>query len=72
VAVMDMEIVSSGEIEQLLGELPHLRIVCNHRLADDELWIAALNAGAADCCLSSDTKSIVNAALGNHGRAAAA
>lgn len=72
VAVVDMEVVSSGEIEQFLSELPHLRVVCNHRIADDELWMTALNAGAADCCISSDIKSIVNAALRQSGHAAAA
>jgi len=62
--VLDMEAASLDDLRYLSRELPATRIVCNHRIADEQLWIAALNAGAADCCASSDRKAIVNAALG--------
>ena len=71
--VVDMEAASLEDLRYLSRELPGTRIVCNHRVADEELWIAALNAGADDCCASSDHKAIVNAALGHpNGRSEAA
>jgi hypothetical protein len=33
--------------------------VCTHRVADEEMWAAALNAGASDMCPAFDTKAIV-------------
>ena len=35
--------------------------MCNHRLADEEMWTATLNAGAADCRPSQDARGIVRA-----------
>jgi len=29
--------------------------VCTHRVADEEMWAAALNAGASDMCPAFDT-----------------
>ena len=50
VLVLDMETFSCNEVEQIHHEFPSLSIVCTHRLADDELWTAALSHGAADMC----------------------
>jgi DNA-binding NarL/FixJ family response regulator len=66
VVILDMELVSLSELEQLSHDFPGVSIVCNHRLANDELWAAALGAGAADCCPSSDTQSILQSAI-RHG-----
>jgi DNA-binding NarL/FixJ family response regulator len=65
VAILDMEAASMSDVEHLSREFPKARIVCTHRLADDNMWTAALNAGAADVCPPSDTRGIVRAALGN-------
>jgi hypothetical protein len=62
--VLDLEAASLDDLRYLSRELPGTRIVCNHRVADEKLWIAALDAGADDCCASSDYKAIVRAALG--------
>jgi DNA-binding NarL/FixJ family response regulator len=62
--IVDLELIGLNDLAALTNELPHVRTVGNHRLADEKLWLAALNAGAADCCASSDPKAIVNAALG--------
>jgi DNA-binding NarL/FixJ family response regulator len=64
-AIVDMEIASMSDIEILHRDFPVVGIVCTHRLADEEMWTAALDAGAADVCPSSDTRSIVMAALHN-------
>jgi len=50
VLVLDMEASRSDEIERLHREFPSLRIVCTHRLADEQLWTEAMNHGAADVC----------------------
>ena len=54
---------SLSEVARLCHDFPAISIVCNHRLADEEMWAATLNAGAADCCPSHDTRDIVRAAL---------
>jgi len=63
VAVLDVEMVPLSVIESLHREFNGVCIVATHRLADDEMWTAALNAGAVDICSSRDTPSIVSSAL---------
>ena len=63
VVVLDMEVASLKDVETLAQEFPGLSIVCNHRLADDNLWTATLNAGAADCFDSYDVSGILRAAM---------
>ena len=62
VAIVDLEAATLIEIDELRREFPELGIVCTHRLADEELWAAALNAGALDCCHPADVRSLVHAA----------
>ena len=65
VAILDMEAASLSDVEHLSREFPRACIVCTHRLADEDMWAAALNAGAADVCPPSDTPGILRAALKN-------
>lgn len=65
VVILDVEKITFREIEHLSREFPGVCIVCTHRLADEEMWTMALNAGAADICPSSDTRAILAAALRN-------
>jgi len=65
VAILDMEAASLSDVEHLSHEFPQACIVCTHRCADEELWAAALRAGACDVCPSGDTRGIVRAAAGN-------
>lgn len=65
VAVLDIETASLSEVEHLSHDFPGASIVCTHRVADEEMWAAALQAGAADVCPADDIPSIVRAALGN-------
>lgn len=62
VAVVDLELASVREVQQLNREFPATTIVCTHRLADEKMWTEALSAGAADCCHNSDVRAIVLAA----------
>jgi DNA-binding NarL/FixJ family response regulator len=65
VIILDMEMASLVEVERLSHEFPGLSVVCTHRLADEEMWTAALSAGASDICPTYDTHSILTAALHN-------
>jgi len=68
VAILDLEKASLSDVKSLAVDFPGASIVCTHRCADEEMWTAALNAGASDVCSSSDTSGIVRAALGNAGK----
>ena len=59
IAIMDMEAASLSDVEHLSREFPKACIVCTHRLADEDMWTAAVNAGAVDVCPPSDTQGIL-------------
>jgi DNA-binding NtrC family response regulator len=65
VAILDLEQASLSDVESISHEFPTACILCTHRCADEEMWAAALNAGACDVYPAQDTRSIVRAALGN-------
>jgi DNA-binding NtrC family response regulator len=65
VAIVDMELASISEVQMLARDFPGICVVCTHRLADEEMWAAALNAGATDICPSDDTRSILTAVMRN-------
>jgi DNA-binding NarL/FixJ family response regulator len=60
--VIDLESASLTEVELLKKEFDGVRVICNHRVADEEMWTRTLNVGADDCCPSSDTRAILSAA----------
>ncbi len=62
-AILDLEVVGVAGLQALRRDFASLSIVCTQRLPDDKLWAAALNAGALDCCHTSDVRSIVLAAM---------
>jgi DNA-binding NarL/FixJ family response regulator len=62
VAIVDLEMANMSDVAKLTRELPGACIVCNHRLADEEMWTEALSAGATDVCPSTDICAIVSAA----------
>jgi len=60
-AILDLELASVDEVEQLARDFQQMNIVCTHRIPDDEMWASALAAGAIDCCPSDDAAGIVSA-----------
>ena len=60
-AVIDLETVGIEEVEQLCRDFRNTSVVCTHRLADDEMWSLALEAGAIDCCFTEDVGGILQA-----------
>jgi DNA-binding NarL/FixJ family response regulator len=65
IVIVDMEAISLSGVQHLCREFPRASVVCTHRLADEEMWTSALNAGAADICPPNDTKAVLMAALRN-------
>ena len=65
IAILDMEAASIPDVENLSREFPTACIVCTHRLADEDMWTAAMNAGAVDIHPPSDTRGILRTALQN-------
>ncbi|MGA2961856.1 MAG: hypothetical protein ABSD96_09295 [Candidatus Korobacteraceae bacterium] len=66
--VVDLELVNFRELHEICGRYRNSAVICTHRLADDEMWVAALAAGATDCCAPSDIHSILRAASDAHFR----
>jgi DNA-binding NarL/FixJ family response regulator len=63
IAVVDVEALRFPEVETLHRDFPSLLIVCTHRIPDEELWMAALEAGAVDVCPVDDVEAVLNSAL---------
>lgn len=61
--ILDVDTIALNQVSGLLKELPGITIVCTHRSADDPVLDEVLAAGAADCCLESDIRAIVHAAI---------
>ena len=63
VVILDMEYSRLTDIRNLHHDFPSLPIVCTHRIPDEELWIAALEAGASDVCPADDVQNVLSSAL---------
>ena len=61
--VLDMENSRLTDVQSLRNDFPALPIVCTHRVPDEELWIAALEAGASDVCQADDAQDILTSVL---------
>ncbi|MFZ0318580.1 MAG: hypothetical protein WAL56_05590 [Candidatus Sulfotelmatobacter sp.] len=61
--VLDIENSHLTDVRGLHHDFPSLPIVCTHRLPDEELWVAALEAGASDVCPSDDVQNVLSAVL---------
>lgn len=60
-AVLDLELVDLEVVSQLAHKFGDVTIVCTHRSPDEQTWLKALNAGAAELCHPLDLASIVRA-----------
>ena len=56
--VVDLELVNFQELHKICAWHRKTAVICTHRLADEEMWVAALAAGAADCCAPGDIAGI--------------
>jgi DNA-binding NarL/FixJ family response regulator len=63
VLVVNIENLRLRDVEILHREFPALPIVCTHRVPDEEMWMAVLEAGAADICPSYDASHLLASVL---------
>jgi DNA-binding NarL/FixJ family response regulator len=61
--IVDLETATLGDVESLKRDFKETRIVCNHRVADEQMWARSLEVGAEDCCPSSDMRGILFATM---------
>jgi DNA-binding response OmpR family regulator len=73
VLVLDIEDGNLTDVEVLHRDFPKLTIVCTHRVPDEDLWMAALEAGASDVCPADDVNIVLASVLRHveHAQAAA-
>ena len=60
-AILDLNVVSLDSIQELSQKFQDVAFVCTHHAPDAEVYLACVQAGAADCCHASDIPSIVRA-----------
>jgi DNA-binding NtrC family response regulator len=63
VVVVDVEYSRLTDVRSLHADFPSLPIVCTHRIADEDLWIEAMEAGASDVCRSDDVQNVLTSVL---------
>jgi DNA-binding NtrC family response regulator len=61
--VVNLEHWRLADVERLHEAFPALTIVCTHRIPDEEMWMAALSAGACDVCPSGDVGKVLMSIL---------
>jgi len=72
--VLNIEHWLLADVASLHRDFPALPIVCTHRIPDEEMWMAALAAGASDVCPADDVGNVLTSVLRSmaHSRSAAA
>jgi len=63
--VLNIEHWMLTDVESLHRDFPTLPIVCTHRIPDEEMWMAALEAGASDVCPADDVANVLTSVLRN-------
>jgi DNA-binding NarL/FixJ family response regulator len=61
--VFNIEYWCLSDVENLHRDFPALPIVCTHRIPDEEMWMAALEAGASDVCPTDDVANVLTSVL---------
>jgi DNA-binding response OmpR family regulator len=61
--VLNIEYWRLTDVESLHRDFPSLPIVCTHRIPDEEMWMAALEAGASDVCPADDVANVLTSVL---------
>jgi DNA-binding response OmpR family regulator len=61
--IVDIESWRLTDVANLHRDFPALPIVCTHRIPDEELWMAALDAGATDVCPADDVDNVTTSVL---------
>ena len=61
--VLNIEYWRLADVANLHRDFPALPIVCTHRIPDEEMWMAALAAGASDVCPADDVANVLTSLL---------
>jgi len=61
--VLNIEYWRLTDVESLHHDFPTLHLVCTHRIPDEEMWMAALAAGASDVCPTDDVDNVLTSVL---------
>ena len=61
--ILDIENARLADVASLHRDFPALPIVCTHRIPDEEMWMAALEAGAVDVCPADDVNNVLSSVL---------
>lgn len=61
--ILNIELWRLTDIESLHRDFPQLSIVCTHRVPDEDMWMAALAAGASDVCPADDVGNVLTSVL---------
>jgi DNA-binding NtrC family response regulator len=61
--VLNIEMWRISDVAILHRDFPNLPIVCTHRVPDEEMWMAALAAGACDVCPADDVGNVLTSVL---------
>jgi len=61
--VLNIEDSRLTDVVSLHQDFPELSIVCTHRVPDEEMWMAALEAGASDVCPADDIGNVLTSVL---------
>jgi DNA-binding NtrC family response regulator len=61
--ILDMEYSRLTDVQNLHHDFPSLPIVCTYRIPDEELWVAAMEAGASDVCPADDVENVLTSVL---------
>lgn len=61
--VLNLEHWRLIDVENLHRAFPQVAIVCTHRIPDEEMWMAALAAGASDVCAADDVGDVLSSVL---------
>ena len=64
-AVVDLELLEGDQLRDLCQEYRGTAIVATHRSPDEEMWMACLESGAADCCYRGDVDGLLRAITSN-------
>jgi DNA-binding NarL/FixJ family response regulator len=63
VVIVDLEMISIPDVERLCHDFSDVKVICTHRLADEEMWTQALSAGAVDVCGAHDAGGVADSAV---------
>ncbi len=61
--VLNIEYWRLTDVESLHRDFPTMPIVCTHRIPDEAMWMAALEAGASDVCPADDVANVLTSVL---------